>query len=103
MSNVEGNISELAPPLSKRFSVFLFHPFQSKFFVEFVKKFFSCGKLVTLVIVAKVANVVVVVGVVGVVVGVVVVVVGVGVDRSTIKQSFRPPKKSRKQLNKRWT
>ena len=50
----------------------------------------------TLVIVAKVANVVVVVGVV-------VVVVGVGVDRSTIKQSFRPPKRSRKQLNKRWT
>ena len=52
----------------------------------------------TLVIVAKVANVVVVVGV-----DVVVVVVGVGVDRSTIKQSFRPPKRSRKQLNKRWT
>ena len=51
----------------------------------------------TLVIVAKVANVVVVVVVF------VVVVVGVGVDRSTIKQSFRPPKKSRKQLNKRWT
>ena len=68
----------------------------------------------TLVIVAKVANVVVIVVVFVVVVGVdvvvvvgvdvvVVVVVGVGVDRSTIKQSFRPPKRSRKQLNKRWT